>query len=115
MLGAGITSVRVGQLPAVVSLTLAARFYWDADEVGSAQLVAIRVQHEDGEPLVDYTVPVTPIVPPEGAPLEGYEQRVVLPLPLDLRREGNYFVRLLVNAEAVHAIPLRVQTEMPPV
>lgn len=115
MLGAGITSIQSSALPIQAALWMVARFYWEREECGIPQVLSVRVEHEDGERLIDQAFPVTPFAPPDGALMEAFEQRVVLPLPLVVRRLGQYMVRVVVNGDTVHELPLVVLSEMPPI
>ncbi len=115
MLNAGITQLAAELLPLLLPVTVVSRFYWDADELGQAQVVAIRVEHPDGERLANYETAVQP--PTAETPLwhhrESRAQLINLALPLQVRRAAIYMVKVDVNGTTLMSSPLEVTTTLP--
>lgn len=118
MLGAGITQVQAEMLPIGLPLTVVARFYWDPEEGDSPHVVAVRVEHPDGERLANLEVGVSPLrqeqVPPDRwHPRESRSQRIVLTLPLEVRREAAYQCTIVVDGTPLMSTPIEVTTRLP--
>lgn len=113
MLGAGITTAMADTLPVMLPMQLVARFFWEPDEVGQHHVVVIRLEHPDGERLINIEVGVLPNAVPPDAPLEAFAQRIIIPFPVEIRRPAAYRLQILVDADLLQDAALEVRSRLP--
>lgn len=113
MLGAGISTASADALPIMLPMQLVARFFWESEEVGQHHIVIIRLEHPDGERLVNIEVGVLPNAAPPDAPLEAFAQRIILPFPVEIRRPATYTLQILVDGDVLQSTPLEVRSRLP--
>jgi hypothetical protein len=114
VLGAFVELVGSPQLPARLQLWLVARMlYEEGDLDGSVHSFTVRVDHADGEPVARIDGGAQFTESPNADPDMPSGFQIVLPLALELRRQGIYFVQLLIDGDEKWSGPFKVRQILP--
>src|SRR5438046_2404870 len=115
ILGGGIDTVSVPQLPAPFTGAVLVRLLLHRTEADHRQLIEIRFLDEDGQQLVQLQAQISPRLP-DGVPI-GWDVPMManfnlqaLPLP----RAGQYSIEILANGIHLRSLNLRVQLQARP-
>ena len=93
---------------------LVARIEWAEHELDQIHVVRVQVVfHEDEEQLASLEAPAQVARTADMVPDLPVKAVMVVPLPLDIRRSGRYWVRLSVDGEELKALPLSVEITLP--
>lgn len=94
-------------------LTLASRVVWDEAELGAPHILRVQVTHSDGERLASIEGSTEPRREEGMAPGQPVGTWLVLVLPLQFRREGDYSVSIALDTQVLKELPLVVETVLP--
>jgi hypothetical protein len=115
VLGGGITHIRAETFPAHITVTAAAMFELELEELRSAHTTAFSVVRRDDDHLIwegTYRWQVEPIEP---LAYDRYSVPVVCPLlRAQFDKQGIYLVRILYDDEPVSELTLTLAAVEPP-
>ncbi len=109
VLGAGITTLTVGALPALAELTLVAQAAFTEPDIGSQETLAVDASSEGGESLASLTFSLRPERPAEADLAIPYVFTLIQPLAIPLARTGLYAVTVTLQGVTTKRLPLRVR------
>ncbi len=113
ILGGGFDRVSAPQWPINIPVTVASRVVWEEGELGVPHIVRVQVTHSDGEQLARVEGTTIPQREPGMDPGRPIGSMLVLVLPLQFRREGDYAVSIALDAHPLKELPLVVETVLP--
>ena len=104
----GIDQVIVDSVPAVQNVGIGCRLLFTRNECDREHILELIFQDEDGQRLVELSLPLVPGVPPELASGARPSAVVNMNLTLPLPTAGSYGLELLLNGGSLKSVPLHV-------
>jgi hypothetical protein len=114
VLSAFVNQLTTPALPTRGQVTLVADVEIEDADFGQAHIFVVTVNYEDGESLARVEIPTPPWERPPDADLDlPLHTPLIIPLVLEFRRAGRYWVALTADGEELVRRPYKVSTVMP--
>lgn len=113
ILDGGLDLVETSVLPFRWMSTFLFRISWDDNELGEAHVIRVVFEHTDGEQLANLDAGAIPERTSSNAPDLLVTTPAILPLPLEFRRAGRYWIRVLVDGDELKRLPFTVALTHP--
>jgi hypothetical protein len=117
VLGGFVSTLNGPSFPIAHTLWFVARLDLANDDFGRPHVVVLRCEHEDGEQLARFETTFNSEGPPPnvvgGDPELPSGLNIILPLPLEFRRSGMYYVTMSLDGDEVVRLPLKPKVQFP--
>jgi hypothetical protein len=111
VLEAGLQQFEPDELPYRMQPTLAFQLILDESDLGRAHPMSVDVTHQDGERIAGLTFDFSMNRPPGTDPELPIAFTAIQLLPMDLRRDGLYSVRVAIDGLEPTQLPFRVRAK----
>jgi hypothetical protein len=111
ILEAGLQQFEPDELPYRMQPTLAFQLVLEEADLGRAHPMSVDVTHEDGERLAGLTFDFSMNRPAGADPDLPIAFTAIQLLPMELRRDGLYNVRVAIDSQQPTQLPFRVRSK----